>query len=335
MQAPWHPGTLLELSGSYWKTCVLHTAVKLDIFTAIGDDSLTSSQLSKKIDASTEGIDRLLNALAAMELLARVDTLFSNIEPVGDLLRKDSSRYLGHIIQHHHYLMESWSRLDRAVLSGEANRTKSSFSDPLQRESFLMGMFNIAMAVAPKIVPLLDLTGHRRLMDLGGGPGTYAIHFCRSNPHLSATVIDLPTTRPFAEKTISRFDLSDRIHFQDGDYLKGRIDGRFDVAWLSHILHSEGPEDCRNIIGKVVDALEPGGLIAIHEFILDDTRDGPLFPALFSLNMLLGTASGRSYTEHELTAMLTEAGFGQIAKIPVDTPNDSAILTAVLQKEWV
>ena len=79
----------------------------------------------------------------------------------------------------------------------------------------------------------------------------------------------------------------------------------------------------------------PTSCIAIHEFILDDTRDGPLFPALFSLNMLLGTASGRSYTEHELTAMLTEAGFGQIAKIPVDTPNDSAILTAVLQKEWV
>ena len=329
MQAPWHPGTLLELSGSYWKTCVLHTAVKLDIFTAIGDESLTSSQLSHKIEASTEGIDRLLSALAAMELLAKVDTLFSNIGSVGDLLRKDSPRYIGHIIQHHHYLMESWSQLDGSVLSGEANRNRSSFSDPAQRESFLMGMFNIAMAVAPKIVPLLDLSEHRRLMDLGGGPGTYAIHFCRSNPQLSATVIDLPTTRPFAEKTISRFDLSDRIHFIDGDYLEDRIDGRFDVAWLSHILHSEGPEDCRKIIGKVVDALEPGGLIAIHEFLLDDTRDGPLFPALFSLNMLLGTASGRSYTEHELTTMLTEAGFGQIARIPVDTPNDSAILTGV------
>ena len=329
MQAPWHPGTLLELSGSYWKTCALHTAIKLDVFTVIGDEPLTSSQISQALQASADGVDRLLNALAAMDLLAKVDGLFSNIESVGDLLRKDSSRYLGHIIQHHHHLMESWSQLDRAVLTGEANRNRSSFSDPVQRESFLMGMFNIAMAVAPKIVPLLDLSGHRRLMDLGGGPGTYAIHFCRGNPRLSATVIDLPTTRPFAEKTISRFDLSDRIRFQDGDYLQDPIDGRFDAAWLSHILHSEGPEDCRRIIGKVVDALEPGGLIAVHDFILDDTRDSPLFPTLFSLNMLLGTASGRSYTEYELTAMLMEAGFGQIARIPVDTPNDSAILTGI------
>ena len=76
-----------------------------------------------------------------------------------------------------------------------------------------MGMFNMAMNTAPRLVPLADLSGRRRLLDLGGGPGTYAIHFCRHNPDLQATVFDLPTTRPFALKTIERFGLGDRVGF--------------------------------------------------------------------------------------------------------------------------
>ena len=329
MMAAWHPGQLLELSGGYWKTCALHAAVKLDLFSVIGSGQLSGAQIADALDGSEDGITRLLNALVAMGLLAKTEGRYANNESVTELLTKDSPRYLGHIILHHHYLMESWAHLDQAVMSGAPIRQRSSSTDPKRRESFLMGMFNIAMAVAPKVVPLLDLSGRRHFLDLGGGPGTYAIQFCRHNPQLSATVIDLPSTRPFAEKTIAGFEMAQRIRFQAGDFLTEAIDGVYDVAWLSHILHGEGPDDCREIIRKAVRALEPGGLIAIHEFILDNSMDGPLFPALFSLNMLLGTPSGQAYSEKQLIRMLEEAGVGEIQRIPVDTPNDSAILTGI------
>lgn len=329
MPTSWHPGKLLELSGGYWKTCALHAAVKLDVFTVIGGKQLSSQQVAKATGASEDGISRLLNSLAALGLLAKNDGFFANIEPVGELLSQDSPRYIGHIIQHHHHLMESWSHLDEAVKSGQPIRKRSAGTDAKYRESFLMGMFNIAMAVAPKIIPQLNLRGRKHLMDLGGGPGTYAIQFCRHHPDLSATVIDLPTTRPFAEKTIARFKMTDRIRFREGNYLEDAFEGTFDAAWLSHILHGEGPDHCREIIRKAVRALEPGGLIAIHEFILDDSMDGPVFPALFSLNMLLGTPSGQAYSEKQLRRMLEEAGVGEIERIPLDTPNDSAILTGI------
>jgi SAM-dependent methyltransferase len=119
-----------------------------------------------------------------------------------------------------------------------------------------------------------------------------------------ATVYDLPATGPYARKIIERFGLTDRIDFAAGDYLKEDIPGSYDVAWLSQILHGEGPEDCQKIVKKAASALEPGGLLLIHEFILDNTMDGPLHPALFSLNMLLGTENGRSYSEVEIMGML-------------------------------
>ena len=80
------------------------------------------------------------------------------------------------------------------------------------------------------------------------------------------------------------------------------------------------------IIQKAVDALEPQGLIIIHEFILNNSMDGPLFPALFSLNMLLGTDAGQSYSEKQLTEMLLAAGVRNIRRIPLKSPNDSGLL---------
>ena len=222
--------------------------------------------------------------------------------------------------------MESWSKLDQGVLTGKPTRSRSGFEEAVVRESFLMGMFNMAMNLAPRIVPEIDLSGRKHLLDLGGGPGTYAIHFCLQNPGLRATVYDLPTTRSFAEKTIIRFGLSDRIDFQEGDYLEGTIQGIFDVVWMSQILHGEGPEDCQEMLRKAVAALAPGGLILVHEFLLNDAMDGPPFPALFSLNMLLGTEKGQSYSDRQLREMLTRAGVRDIQRIPVETPNDSGII---------
>ncbi len=322
----WTPGELLEVSGFFWKTAVLHTAVKLDVFTGIGDGQVSAIELSQQLKADRNGVTRLLDALVAMELLVKIDGNYVNSDSSQTFLTKTSPQYLGHIIMHHHHLVESWSNLDQAVQSGKAIRNRSSFSREEWRESFLMGMFNLAMGLAPQIVPRIDLLSRKRLLDLGGGPGTYAIHFCLENPQLQAEVYDLPTTRPFAEKTISKFNLTDRISFVDGNYLEDPIPGSYDVAWLSHILHAEGPLDCRSIIQKAVGTLEPEGLIIIHEFILNNSMDGPLFPALFSLNMLLGTESGQSYSEQQLTDMLTDAGVKNIRRIPIESPNDSGLL---------
>lgn len=326
----WDPGQLLEISGFFWKTCALHTAVKLDVFTAIGDGKLTASDVAQKLDGSVDGVERLLNALVAMELLEKADDTYANTPSGHTLLAKDSPKYIGHIIMHHHHLLESWAMLDQAVKTGKPQRNRSSFSKEEWRESFLMGMFNMAMGMAPLIVPAIDLSNRRHLLDLGGGPGTYAIHFCLSNDDLKATVYDLPTTRPFAEKTIQRFKLADRIDFMDGNYLEDPVKGRYDVAWLSHILHGEGPDDCRRIIQKAVDALEPGGMIIIHDFILKNSMDGPLFPALFSLNMLLGTDSGQSYSDKQIIDMLAAAGTKDIRRIAINTPNDSGIIAGVV-----
>jgi hypothetical protein len=325
------PDELLRMSNNYWSACALHAAVTLDLFTPLSACSFTVSDLAKLIGSDERGLAMLLNALAAMGLVERVELAWSATSFAAEYLSATSPRYLGNIIRHHHYLMASWAHLDEAVREGAPIRERYSPADEaVARESFELGMFDLAMLNAPRIVSGIDLSGRVRLLDLGGGPGTYAVHFCLNNPGLSALVFDLPSTRPFAEETIARFGLSDRISYTAGDYLTDDIPGRYDVAWLSHILHAEGPRQCAVILEKAVSVLEPGGMFLVQEFILDDSEDGPLYPALFSLNMLQGTTSGRAYSGKRLMEMLAAAGVRDLRRLPLNLPNGAGIIAGIV-----
>lgn len=322
-------GQILDSSSGYWKSCAIHAGVKLDIFTVINDGFCTAREIASRIDTDERGTMMLLNALTAMDLLVKENDRYANTMEGKQLLVKGSPNYLGYIILHHHHLVDAWAQLDIAVKTGEAVESRSH-GEEKERESFLMGMFNLAVQNAPLLVEQVSLTGCRRLLDLGGGPGTYAIFFCQKNPGLTATIFDRPTTRPFAMKTVKRYNMEDRIDFTSGDFTQDTLGSGFDVAWLSQILHSNGPEACQRIIDNTVAALKPSGRILIHEFFLEESMTAPLFPALFSLNMLLNNGSGRSYSFGQITEMLQRAGVKSVERLPFIGPNHSAILAGTL-----
>ena len=191
----WNPGLLLKLSGSYWQTCALHTAVKLELFTAIGKEKSSAKEIAQRAGLDEKALTRLLDALTAMNLLEKEKAGYQNTPSAAKFLSADSPNYIGYMIKHHHHLMDSWARMAESIKTGKPNRGRVSFSDE-ERESFLMGMFVMGMHTAPELAKEIDLAGRESLIDIGGGPGTFAIHFCLKNPQLTARVYDLPATRP-------------------------------------------------------------------------------------------------------------------------------------------
>ncbi len=329
MTSKWTEGELLATSSSYWKGCTLQAGVRLGIFTLIGNKELPLSDICNAIQSNERGTELLLNALSSMNLLIKTSTSYKNTPFSYEYLCYNSPGYMGHIILHHHHLLDGWAQLDQAVLTGAPIR-KRSYGEDQERESFLMGMFNIAIRIAPDLAFKVDLTGRRKLLDLGGGPGTYAIHFCLVNPHLQAVIFDRSTTEPFANKTVTKYDLSDRITFAAGDFNLDEIpQGPYDVAWLSHILHSNPPEDCQEILSKTIAVMEPGGVLLIHDFILDTNKDSPQYAALFALNMLINNP-GRTYSGDEIEEMLFNGGAKKVVRHSFQGPNGSAILCATI-----
>jgi len=327
----WNPDSLMEASGAYWKSCTIHTGVKLGIFTLLGGEALTAREIADRIHGNHRGLGILLNALSAMGLLDKNGETFTNPPFALKYLTRESPDYIGHILMHHHHLVASWERLDEAALSGAPVQHEKKNRSKEEQESFLLGMYNNASLAAPAVADAVDLSDCTTLLDLGGGPGTYAIHFCKKNPQLRAWVYDLAGTEPFAMSIIDKHLMGDRVGFVPFDFISHTFcdTDRFDAAWLSHILHGEGEDQARSVIAKATAALHPGGKLLIHEFLLEDTKDRPLFPALFSLNMLAVTDHGRAYSYSELGAMMEKNGITSIRRIDYGSPKGTAIIEGI------
>lgn len=325
-----HPSDILRISSGYWPACALHAAVRLDLFTPLRHVTLTVTELAECLKCSVRGTDMLVTAMAAMSLLIRSGDTVALTNSARQYLCRDSAEYMGHIIKHQGHIFESWAHLDKAVQTGEPTRSSIiNTNNEEERESFLLGMNNVARIQAANCVPRIDLGNRKQLLDLGGGPGTYALAFCEHNPQLKACIFDLPTSRPIAEKNIEAKGMADRVRFIGGDFACDALPSDCDVVWLSQILHGEGPASARAVVRKAVEALEHGGLCCIQEFILDDSRTGPLSSALFALNMLAGTTDGQAYTYGELREIMEEAGLGEIRPVTQNAPSPAGIICGV------
>lgn len=324
----WNPAKLLETTGSYWQGAALQAAIRLDIFSHLSAAARSASSLAKVLECDTRALAMLLRALTALELLVEEPDGYRCPEPLCKWLNESSSQYLGHIIRHQHHLVESWSHLDQAVRSGQPQRHPSSYAEAELRRDFLLGMHNLSSLLAPQLVPLIPLQNPRTLLDVGGGPGTWSLHFCQQHPELRATVFDLPSSEAIFRENIANSPVAERLNFVAGDFLQQPLGNGFEVAWLSQVLHGEGPEDAATLVRHAATALTSGGTLLIHEFILNDQNAGPVYPALFSLNMLLGTERGQSYSEAEISAMCQAAGLVNIERIALPEQQKSGVICA-------
>lgn len=327
----WTPADIMRLSGQTWANCALQAAVNLDLFTALDraeGKSLTGSDLAAALGCQARATGMLATALVALNLLEREGDLIRLTEVSGRYLSADSEDYQGFTVKHMSNIMRGWIYLDRSIRTGTSadGLLPITTEDDSEREAFLMAMFNVARQQADRVAGAFDLKGRRRLLDLGGGPGAYAVYFCRHNPDLKAVVFDRPTTERFARAVADRYQLTQRVNFIGGDFNTDQLPGGFDAVWLSQILHGEAPDQASGLVERAAGTISSGGLMGIQEFMIDDDRRGPAQPALFALNMLLQTPGGQAYTLGEITAMMAGAGLRNIRRLEADLPPGAGIV---------
>jgi hypothetical protein len=172
----------------------------------------------------------------------------------------------------------------------------------------------------------IDWSGIAELLDVGSGPATYPIAFCKRFAGLRVTIFDLPGTLAVTERYVREAAMAERIRLIAGDYRKEPIPGAYNVIFLSNIIHGESLENNRSLIRKLVSNLKPGGQIVVKDHILDDSRTTPPVGAIFSLLMLLTTESGRCYSFSEIKSWMAQAGLSQVRQIDLPPPLTSSLV---------
>jgi ribosomal protein RSM22 (predicted rRNA methylase) len=172
-----------------------------------------------------------------------------------------------------------------------------------------MNAHSRAAALAAARQPVFK--GVRRLLDVGGGSAIFSIEMAKAWPTLRATVLEIAPVCVEADRYIAAAGVAERVGTKASNMFTDDWSGGHDAHFLSNIFHDWSDETCRLLARKSFASLPPGGIIILHEMLMDDDGCGPLATAAFSALMLLST-KGRQYSLPELRDFLEDAGFTDI-----------------------
>ena len=281
----------------------------------MGEDWKTVAEAAAGAGLDERATGVALCALTAAGWVRQDGERFSSEPGVRPYLLAGSPETIVSILNHNLSMMHGWVRLAEVLRTGRPVRGQERTSDELK--DFILGMENVSRRSSVEVAGKIDLSGARRLLDLGGGPGTAALTFARANPGLECVVFDLPETVEIAREQIRAADLGDRVRTVAGDFYADSLPEGFDLVYISNIIHMMDPGQTRDLLRKSREALVPGGRVIVKDFFLEDSLSEPAAAAQFSVNMLVNTDGGKSYSRSETESLLAAAGFGDFEFVAV------------------
>lgn len=302
---------LRVMAAGFQPAKLLLTALDAGVFDLLQGKELSAAAVAKGCGADSRATRLILDALVGQGLLERGAEGYRNAEPARRFLARASAEYRGEILRHLHNTWEDWEGLGRTWKTGRPALQRTTQQLPSTEEGlrhFILGMENLTRELAPLLAGQLPMEGRTRALDLGGGPGNYALAFVQRWPGLRAVHFDLAPTSRIAREFLGGKPGAERVSFLEGDFLTTPLGEGYDFVWASQIIHMLGEEEVRELFRRASDALMPGGVLAIHDHFLEPDRTRPPPAALFAVHMLVATEGGRTYSFDEVGGWLREAG---------------------------
>jgi SAM-dependent methyltransferase len=319
MSQRWTEEEILNTVRAFQPACILTAAAELDIFSALRKRPMTAESLAGKLNSDIRATTILLDALAALGLLAKKGGKFSVPAEVAEMLTETAPGNILPGVRHIGNYLRRWSQLARVTQTGKpAERQPSIRGEAADLAAFIGAMDNFSAPLVCQVIDCLRPLTFRHLLDIGGGPGTWTIAFLRAVPGARATLFDLPEVMPLARQRIAESGLSDRVSLVAGDFYVDDLPAGADFAWLSSIAHQNSRQQNRALLAKIHTALQEDGVLIIRDVVMHESRTEPLTGALFAVNMLVGTEGGGTYTFVEFREDLSQAGFTHIELIHHD-----------------
>lgn len=320
---------LLDLLCQYQTPAIVMAAHRLGVFAALGEAPAALPELAARLSLPERSLGILVRACVALGLLTRAGELYANGAMVAETLVPAAPGYIGRLVDKEAFFYQAWSSLEACV------RRDAAAIAPLQARArfeaetthnFLLALDDIAALYGGAFVPTLDLHGCRRLLDVGGGVGSYTIALARAYPDLRATVLELPEVVPWTQEFVCAAGLAERIDAVAVDFLTAEFPAGYDMVLFANIFHDQPTVVNQGLLVKAYSALPAGGRVAVYEFLLEEDRVSPSVSALFAVMMLVENQGGNVYSGAEIAGWLGGAGFQQVNVTRLSAPSPMGLV---------
>ena len=298
----------VETAWSFRRARIVQVALRLGVFAALAEPR-SISQLCTALESDPEMTERLLIALAALDLVRQDHNVWRNELPAMLYLVPDSPLFQGAEIERAAAIWDLFHHLERLVRKGRSDAALRALLDHTQEHERWQDAFH-ALAVAghaQRLVRVVKALGScRKVLDIGGARGCYSVALCQRYAALHCTVMESePAVLEETRQAIAYFDMVERVNVVAQLWQRhGWGDAEYDALLLSHVVVGSESK-ALTWFARAYRALTPGGLFVLQGHWLNNDLQGPEEAA--HLHMLRGT-----YTLGQITSLVAEAGFEQI-----------------------
>jgi len=302
------------------------TGAEMDLFTLLTPAPLSAREIAEKKNADLRGLTILLDALAALGLVAKEAGKYHCPPSVSSFLCQDAPSSILPMVLHMAHLWKRWSALTDVAEGMSLPEKASAFHrDEGELRAFIGAMHVIAESLAHRVVAAVAPGSSRALLDVGGAMGAYTMAFLKAVPEMRATLFDRPSVIEMARNRLADAGFLERITLKSGDFYRDPLPGGHDLALVSAIIHQNSLDQNVALFAKVFGALISGGRIIVRDHIMSADRTRPRDGAIFAVNMLVATPGGATYTFEEVRQALIEVGFVRVRLIQAGEHMDGLV----------
>ncbi len=312
-----------EIAFAFMGSKALFAALHLDLFTHLDDGPLDADTLSARTGVHPDRIVTLLTALASLGLVVPGAGGYGNAPAAATFLSRNGKYDFGDYLrfqidrQMYPFLEQLNEAISGTLPPGRIDSYEAWMSDPEEARIYSRSQHAGSLGPARALARMNDLSDARRLLDVGGGTGAFAITLCTANPALSATIVDFPNVAAVGRDFIFEAGLSDRIVYREGNALETDWPDGQDVVVMSYLLSSIPGDAIAPTIRRAWEALAPGGRIFLHDFMVNPERSGPKLAALWQLQHTAFNPGARSVDTAWALETVRAAGFGEAGAAPL------------------
>jgi SAM-dependent methyltransferase len=306
---------LQNMGRAFINSASLFAAIDLELFTCVAQGDDTHAKVAQRAGISITNAERLMTMCAASGLLVWKEDRYENAADVDRFLVRGKDTYAAPWLTFTRSGWGRWQNLTEILRDSTPPTVVPDLSrmtvDAARR--YHRATASVGFGSGRRFARQVNLSGRKRLLDIGGGSGAYSIVAVQHNPELSAVVFDIPPVAVVTAEFIAQHGVSDRVSTCAGDFTSDDFPSGIDVALMASNLPMYNREIIAAVIQKAYDALLPGGEMHLIGEMLDDDRSGPADAALWGLMEALSNSTGIAHTRAECVGYLERAGFDDVS----------------------
>jgi len=311
------PDLIFQVANGFMAAKHLFVANEVGLFVALAASPATLDTLAQRTGIPRRTLRILADAMVALGFLERQGDQYQNTPVSSTFLSGRTPTDLRPALRYWNHLnYQRWTELEAVVRTEQAGFGEFAFTAE-EQQLYTEGVEAFNAGTARALATTYEFARHRKVLDLGGGIGSFLLAVLRQYTHVEATLFDLPAVATLARQRLAGSPVATRLRIVEGDFFTEPLPANHDVILIANVFHNFLPERNRALLERVCACAPAGARLLLVDAWTDPTHTQPLMAALMAGAFLLVTGEGDVYSAEEVRDWLQATGWRMLEGKPL------------------